>query len=300
MSEIHTMIFDMIMKGRSVYDPDNRPDYTARRKQEEEMSAQSPLPEGTEFSVGELGNVPVEYISCGKNRTDRIVFYIHGGGFVSGSSRQSRNITGYVAAELGFNVISADYRLAPEHPFPAGAEDCFAVYRALLEEYPAEKIAFMGGSAGGNLVLSAALMAKDRGLPLPACIVTASPTLQYTKDLESYKKNAGTDCMITNLAEEVKAEYFQSSESNVLENPYGAPLSGDFHGFPPVLVNVSGSEVLYDDAVLLDRRLKEQGVRTVFLPRSGMMHGYIFLPVLPEAQEDLKAVQSFISECFGE
>ena len=298
MSTIHSIIFGMLNKGKSYYDPDHRPDYAARRKQEEKTAGNSPVPKGVEIKGDQAGGIQIEYVTWKENPADRIILYIHGGGFVSGSSRQSRNITGYAAKEMGSNVVSVDYRLAPEHPFPAGVEDCLAVYRSLLEKYSPEKIAFMGVSAGGNLVFATALMARDRGLPLPACIVAASPTLQYSRILQSYERNAQTDCMITNLSEEVRAEYFQTEEKNVVEDPYGAPLFGDFQGFPPVFLNASDSEVLLDDSVMMYRKLKKQGVKVKMSRRAGMMHGYLFLPMLPEAKRDLKAVTQFIGECF--
>lgn len=298
MSLLHTVFYHVIEKGKSVFDPFNPPDYVEKRKIEEAQAGKAPMPKGVEYRRDEIAHVPVEYITWKSNPKDRIIYYIHGGGFVCGSSVQRRNFTGYVAKKMGFNVISVDYSLAPEAPFPTGVEDCIHVYETLLDLYDSKKIVFMGESAGGNLVLATALMAKDRGLPLPAGIVTASPTVQYSKTLPSYELNEKTDCMITNLSEEVKTIYFQSEEKDVIENPYGAPVFGDFHGFPPVFINVSDSEVLRDDAYLLYRKLKKHGVTTKVLRRKGMMHAYLIQAMIPEAKRDLQEVKKFVTKVF--
>lgn len=294
MSILHSIFYHIIEKGKTEYDPMNPPDYAKKRIQEEKQAAMAPAPAGVIFQKKKIDSVETEFVSWKSNPTDIIIYYIHGGGFVAGSSRQRRNFTGYVAKKMGFNVISVDYRLAPETPFPGGAEDCLKVYRKLLEDYAPEKIAFMGESAGGNLVLATALMAKDQNLPLPGCIITASPTVQYSRELPSYKMNADTDCMITNLSEEVKDVYFQSKDRTVFENPYGAPLYGDFHGFPPVFINVSKSEALKDDAYLLNEKLQDQGVITKLLERENVMHAYLIQAMLPEARRDLKEVRTFL------
>lgn len=212
---------------------------------------------------------------------------------------QRRNFTGYVAKKLGCNVLSVDYCLAPENPFPKGLEECLIVYKEVLNKYDSNKIVFFGESAGGNLVLALALIAKDQGLPLPAGIITASPTVQYSEELSIYKINADTDCMISNLSDEIKAVYFQTEDREIIENSYGSPLFGDFHGFPPVFINVSESEVLRDDAYLLKKKLDEQEVKTRILSRNKMLHAYLIQTMLPEAKYDLLEVKKFIKEVVG-
>ena len=299
MSIMHSIFYQIVKKGKKEFDPLNPPDYQEKRKVEEAQACQAPIPKGVEYEVKEMNGVHVEYVSCSSNPQDQIIFYIHGGGFVCGSSLQRRNFTGYVAKKLGYNVLSIDYCLAPENPFPKGLEECLIVYKEVLKEYDSHKIVFFGESAGGNLVLALALMAKDQGLTLPAGIVTASPTVQYSKELPSYKSNTDTDCMISNLSDEIKAVYFQTEDKEVIENPYGSPLFGDFHGFPPVFINVSESEVLRDDSYLLKKKLDEQGVKTRILSRNKMMHAYLVQAMLPEAKCDLKEVKNFIKEVAG-
>mgnify|MGYP002764889396 FL=1 len=298
MSIMHSIFYHIIKSGKVEFDPLNPPDYKTKRKVEEEQAGKAPVPKGVKFRLEKIDNVQVEYISWKSNQKDRVIYYIHGGGFVCGSSLQRRSFTGFMAKKLGYNVVSVDYCLAPENPFPSRVKECLQVYRELLKNYSSDKIVFMGESAGGNLVLSTALMARDEGLPLPAGIVTASPTVQYSKELDSYRENLKTDCMITNLSDEVKAVYFQSEDANVIENPYGAPIFGDFHGFPPILINVSGSEVLRDDAYLLNKKLQKQGVTTKVLCRKNAMHAYLVQTMLPEAKQDLLKVKRFIEDVF--
>ena len=153
MSLMHSILFRSLMKNRKYYDPNVPKDYPAERRKEIKSTAMVKIPKGVTLRGGTLGGVDVEWITGENNPTDRIVLYIHGGGFVTGSSAARGGFTSYVAHTLGLNVVSVDYRLAPEHPFPAGPHDCLAAYEALLAQYPSDRIVFLGESAGGNLVL---------------------------------------------------------------------------------------------------------------------------------------------------
>ena len=196
---IHFIVYNIIKKGKKEFDKNNPPDYVLRREQE----IQSRAPK----------NVKVE-------PEDKVLMYIHGGGFVGGSPAARRTFTGYTAKKLGYNVYSIDYRLAPEYAFPFGAEDCLKAYKMLVEKYGARNICLIGESAGGNLVLSVALQAKAQGIELPACIVVFSPTLQYTRIFPSYKNNAKTDCMLDiTFLEEVKTTYLKTLENETNSRP---------------------------------------------------------------------------------
>lgn len=288
MSLLHTILFKAMMKNRAFYDPRTPKDYALIRQNEIAAAAYERLPKGVRLTGGALGGVPAEWVEKDDNPTDRIVLYIHGGGFLTGCSEARRGFTAHVAGKLGFNVVSIDYRLAPEHPFPAGAEDCLAAYRALLELYPAEKIVLLGESAGGNLVLSLLVQIKQNALPFPAGCFAIAPTVQYDRELPSYRDNLSTDCIVTNLLEEMWNVYLCSRDEAVLKNPVAAPLHGDFTGCTPVVLWASASEVLYDDSVLMFERLKTQGVTTKLYLRRGMMHTWLIIPALRESKKDLK------------
>lgn len=290
MSLLHTIINSALMKGRVFYDPVNPKDYVAARSREIASTKYARPPKGVEIRQEPLGGVPAEWLSKAGNLRDCIVLYIHGGGFATGSSEARRSFTTHVADKLGLDVVSIDYRLAPEHPFPAGPDDCLAAYRALLEKCAADKIVVVGESAGGNLVLSLLLQAKAAGLPFPAATFAFSPTVQYDQEFASYRENLPTDSIVTNLSDEVCYVYLRSRDETVLTNPVAAPLYGDFTGCTPVVITVSTTEVLRDDALLLFDKLKEQSVTTKLYLREGMMHTWIIVPSFKESKKDLKII----------
>lgn len=297
MSLLHTILFKVLMKNRTFYEPGKK-DYEAARRSEIASAAYERLPKGVRLRSGALGGVPVEWIEKDGNPTDRIVLYIHGGGFVTGCSEARRGFTAHITGKLGFNLVSIDYRLAPEHPFPAGAEDCLAAYRALLEYFPSEKIVLLGESAGGNLVLSLLVQIKQNALPFPAACFAIAPTVQYDRELPSYTSNLPTDCILTNLTDEVCGVYLRSRDEAVLKNPVAAPLHGDFGGCAPVVLWASESEVLYDDSVLMFEKLKAQRVVTKLYLRRGMMHTWLIIPALRESKKDLQILGRDIALAF--
>lgn len=291
MSLIHFIVYNIIKKGKKEFDKNNSPDYVLRREQE----IQSRAPKNVKVEQIANDGVNGEYLSKGNNPEDKVLMYIHGGGFVGGSPAARRAFTGYTAKKLGYNVYSIDYRLAPEYAFPFGAEDCLKAYKMLVEKYGARNICLIGESAGGNLVLSVALQAKAQGIELPACIVVFSPTLQYTRIFPSYKNNAKTDCMLDiTFLEEVKTTYLKTLENET--NPYAAPLYGDFTGFPPIYIAVSDSEYLYDDSLEFYKKLQTLNVTSQFDVYHKKMHAFQVIPVLPEAKRTLKTAKSFIDK----
>ena len=196
-------------------------------------------------------------------------------------------------------MASIDYRLAPEHPFPAGAEDCLAAYRALLERFPAERIVLLGESAGGNLVLSLLVQIKRSALPFPAACFAIAPTVQYDRELPSYRDNLSTDCIVSNLLEEMWDVYLCSRDRAVLENPVAAPCHGDFRGCTPVVLWASESEVLRDDSLLMFEKLKAQGVAARLYLRRAMLHAWLIIPALRESKQDLKILGRDMELAFG-
>ena len=290
MSLMHSIINGALMRNRSFYDPAHPKDYASARAGEIASAAYMRVCKDVSMRQGELGGVPAWWISREGNPSDRTVLYIHGGGFVTGSSEARKGFTTYVAGRLGLNVISLDYRLAPEHPFPAAPDDCLAAYRALLGRFAADKIALLGESAGGNLVLSLLLQAKAAGLPLPAATFALSPTVQYSCELPSYLENSDKDSIVTNLSDEVRDVYLRSRDPQVLEDPVAAPYFGDYTGCMAVELWVSSSEVLRDDSLALFSKLSDQGVATRLYVRDGMMHTWIIIPDFRESKKDLAAL----------
>ena len=298
MSLVHSIIFNICKKNRKPFDPNNPTDYVLSRKNEIKTSAYAKVYKSVQIKKASLNDVPCEFLSEDKNPKDVIVMYIHGGGFTTGSSETRRCFTTYIVHKIGLNVVSIDYRLAPEHPFPAAPEDCLNAYKGILEKFDPNKIFLIGESAGANLILSLLLQIKDKKLPYPKTSFVLSPTVQYEKELDSYKQNYNTDCILTNICEEIRCSYLQSNDNSVITNPLASPLNGDFKGCSPIYIFSSTSEILYDDGRLLHEKLKEEGVITEFYTRKGMMHAWMFIPQIPESKKDLKIVSDMIHKAF--
>lgn len=249
MSFMHRMVFYFCKKGKRRYSPDEPQDYPAKRAAEVSQNRFVSVPRSVRIREATLDGVPVEWVTHGKNPTDRIVLYLHGGGFVVGSVKTRRMFTSYIANKMDYNVIAPEYRLAPEHPFPAAPQDCFAVYQTLLKKYAPNRIVLLGESAGGNLVLSVLLQIKAAGLPMPAAGLCIAPCVQFDQVFPSYTKNQETEAVVDNLSEEVFDTYLRSREPAAVRDPLAAPYYGDFTGCPPICLWASETEVLRDDSV---------------------------------------------------
>ena len=239
----------------------------------------------------ELNGLPAERISRQGNDKGWIL-YIHGGGFTTGSARERRMLTQYVADRHGYNCIAVNYRLSPENRWPAQIEDCYGCYCELLEMgYKTEDMVFMGESAGGTLVLSLALLAKQKGLPLPAAVIALSPATSQVDDLPSHTGNIPTDYMLRDaVAAGICDVLFEKpADREVLKDPLLSPYYGDYEGLPPVFLSASDSETLYDDAVILYDKLKAEGHETLLVTEHGLCHAYQIMTYMPEARKTLKA-----------
>lgn len=296
MSILHTILFHQIKKTKSIYSSSTEKNYVQSRNYEDARMDKLPIPFGVQIEQAYLGTVPVEYVMKKSNSTDTIVLYIHGGGFVEGSAKARRSFTTYIANKMNYNVAAINYRLAPEYPFPKAPLDCVEAYQSLLLKYHAEKIILLGESAGGNLVLSTLLYIKNKKLPYPAASFVISPTVQYDQELDSYEDNSDSDCMITNLSEEICDTYLQSTEESVVKSPYAAPYYGDFTGCSPVYIWSSASEVLRDDSVIMADKLKAENVKCELFLREKMMHAYLIVPAIKESKKDLKTIKKYMDD----
>ena len=223
MSFMHSMVFYFCKKGKRRYFPDEPQDYPAKRAAEVRQNKFAQAPKSVKIRETSMGGVPVELLTHPRNLTDRVVLYLHGGGFVVGSVKTRRAFTCCLVSKLGYNVAAPEYRLAPEHPFPAAPQDCFAAYRALLKEYAPHRIVLLGESAGGNLVFSVLLQIKAAGLPMPAAALCIAPCVQFDRELPSYTENRDTEAMVDNLSEEVFDTYLCYHNETVNHEPLAAP-----------------------------------------------------------------------------
>lgn len=254
------------------------------------------LPEGVRFEAADYAGCNAEWVVPVGARSDKLVLYFHGGGFVMGSSQSHRGIVAGFMRRLGCRALVFDYRLAPEHPAPAAVEDGVAIYSWLLTEgYRPENIAFAGDSSGGGIELGALLKLKDEGLPLPAVCAAFSPCVDMTMAGESHLTRAKADpCTPPGMTETYLGYYV--GEGDPL-HPYASPLFGDLSGLPPLIIQVGNDETLRDDSVRLAQKARQAGVEVQAKVWPGMFHCFPLLaPMFPEATQALEEVCVFMRD----
>ena len=227
------------------------------------------------------------------------IFYIHGGGFTTGSARERREITQYITDKHGYNCISVDYRLAPENKWPAMPEDCLSACRALPEiGIRIEDVIFMGESAGGTLVLSLALLLKKEGLPQPRMIATFSPCVRQCGHYPSHFDNIKTDTMLKDSVSKGLSEpvFGPDATEELMLDPIASPIMADFTGIAPIFISVSDAETLYDDSRVLYEKLMRAGHRTQLNVAHGVCHAFQMLPIMPEARKSIAKALEFVNE----
>lgn len=269
-----------------------------RRNFAEAMSALR-VAEDVTCTPVQANGVPAEWIVAPGAAQERVLMYLHGGGYVVCSVDTHRDLMARLSRAANARVLGVDYRLAPEHPFPAAVEDATAAYRWLLASgvQPA-RIVIGGDSAGGGLTVATLVALRDAGDPLPAAGICLCPWV----DLE------GTGASMTTKAAEdpfVRQEMIQFMAQQYLgdrdrRTPLAAPLYADLHGLPPLLIQVGSAEILLDDATRLADRAKAAGVRVDLEVWDDMIHIWqIFAPMLPEGQQAIERLGSFIREHTG-
>ncbi len=223
-----------------------------------------------------------------------VVLYVHGGGFVSCSAATHRPIAAALARHSRRRVPNIDYRLAPEHPFPAAPDDVLAAYEWLLATgTPAGAVALAGDSAGGNLVLGLALRLRDLGRPRPTCVVVFSPWADLAATGASARANDGPDAMFRteNLAD-FAAVYLGGAPADA---PAASPVYAALGGLPPVLLHVGSTEILLDDARRVDARVRAAGGASRLVVFDDVPHCWqMLVPFVPEATASLRAAAAFV------
>jgi acetyl esterase/lipase len=242
-----------------------------------------------------LGGVEAERLTPPDAGFGRALLYIHGGGFVGGSPRTHRALTWRLAEKTGAAVYAIDYRLAPEHPFPAAVEDCVAAYRALIEAVgPGGAIAVGGDSAGGNLTLALGLMIKAQNLKKPSCLFCLSPATDLAGETESRSSNRRSDAMFDwRSFGSVTERYCPGRDPS---EPLISPLRGDVAGFPPTQILCSAIEMLRDDGVLMGEKLRKSGVEVELEVWPKVFHAWpVTADIIPEARAAIDKIASFVA-----
>ena len=240
--------------------------------------------------------VSAEWISAPGAAADRAVLYLHGGGYIMGSLNTHRDLMGRISRAAQARVLGLDYRLAPEHPFPAAVEDTVAGYRFLLDQgRSATRLAIAGDSAGGTLTLAAMVAGRDAGLPMPGAAVCLSPFLDLEGTGESVKTRADVDPIATPEVLEVWAKAYLAGADP--RTPLADPLYADLRGLPPLLIQVGDHEVLLDDSTRLAQRAQAAGVQVKLEVWPEMIHRFqSYAAVLPEGQQAIEDIGNFLRE----
>ncbi|CBL47252.1 Alpha/beta hydrolase [gamma proteobacterium HdN1] len=246
--------------------------------------------------------VPAEYILPKRPKkpcTDKVILYIHGGAWSMGSRRSNRSFAANVAVTSGCRILSVDYRLAPEFPFPAGLRDCASAYLWLMrhEGIAAENIILMGDSSGGNMALALPVLLQSTNDKLPSAVIAISPPTDFTQSGESHRSKAKVDPLFGKLSTQMKDSIADNYiQSHAPDDPMVSPLFADLSGFPRLLLMVGENEVLFDDCIQFGARAREKGVEATVIVWPGMFHLFhLFSPFIPEAQRAVEDIAEFIS-----
>ncbi|MEX1162623.1 MAG: alpha/beta hydrolase [Nitriliruptor sp.] len=231
--------------------------------------------------------------ALGTESAERIVLHLHGGAYVLGSPESHRGLAAALSRTSHAQVFLPRYRLAPEDVFPAALDDALASYRWLIEscDFPADRIAFSGDSAGGGLALAVMFAARDAGLPLPACYLAISPWTDLAATGGSLQELHAVDPWLSADLILPAARAYAGDVS--LEDPRLSPLYGDLEGLPPMLVHVGSDEILLDDAVRLVERARNAGVDASLGRFPGLWHVFQAFP-LPESRSSLRELGAFV------
>lgn len=243
----------------------------------------------------EIDGIRAEWVSVNRaHRKKHVILHCHGGGYSTGSSLYARTLTSKLAAATSMEVLCFDYRLAPEHPYPAATEDAVRVWNYLmLQGYGAENVILTGDSAGGNLALSLTHTLKEEGRLLPGGLALLSPWTDLTCSGESFRAKAELDPVLNEDYIRSCIEAYAGGQE--LRNPLISPLFGDFTGFPPVYIQAGENEILLSDATRLQQTLSEAGVPVRLVVYPGMWHVFQMSP-MKTAREAMDECATFILE----
>jgi len=234
--------------------------------------------------------IPGEIIDV-KGSTKRIILYLHGGAYTVGSVHVHRELLARLAMACQIKVLAIDYRLAPEHPFPAALVDSLTAYHWLISQgYDPSRIVIAGDSAGGGLAIATLISLRDSKEPLPACAVCISPWLNLSSTSE--KNNNNNDPLLNPAILGVYSQYYAGQSD--AKNPLISPIFADIKGLPPMIIQAGTNEILFDEIQQFYKKACQAGIEIVLDCWQGMFHVFQIIPVLPEAKLSLEKIANFI------
>lgn len=269
-----------IMKAlKSIHGFRDKMDIQKQRRSQETLGLLFSPMKGIVYETFKIDDMPVEWLHKDKSNDNKhIILYFHGGAYLTGNLVYARILGAKLAACTEIDVLTIDYRLAPENPFPAALEDATRAWNYLINKgYKSDNIAIVGESAGGNLVLSLANYLKQNNEPLPAALVCMSPWIDFLDTGKSRITKKEFDPMLTDeFLNEAKKAY---ACNNDLADPLISPIYGNFKGFPPTFIQVGTNEILLSDSITLKNRLTKSNVDCYIEIWSGMWHVFQMFPI---------------------
>lgn len=259
-----------------------------------------PVPSGITRTRVDVGGRPTVQVDPVGETHPGAILYFHGGSFSLGSPETAMALTGHLVERTRVRAVSIDYRLAPEHPFPAAIEDCLAAYRDLLDKGVApQSIVLAGDSAGGGLAVTTTLAARKAGLPMPAGILAFSPGLEHTRSGESMTVKEGVDPLFTAEGMRRTGDLYLNGQDPA-QTLLAPAVLADLSGFPPILLQVGTNELLLDDSVRLAERARAADVDVILDIVGDVPHVFpAFIGVIDEADEALDRAALFITQRIG-
>lgn len=265
----------------------------------DEMTSMVSIPKDVKCEPVDAGGVPAEWITTPGVVNDHVILYLHGGGYIAGSIKTHRDLAARISRVSKARVLIIDYRLAPEHIFPAALEDATAAYRWLIstEKITPNNLIVAGDSAGGGLTIACLLKLREMGVTLPAAAVCLSPWTDLANTGGSIKNKAKIDPFVTPEDLEFDAKQYLGEADP--RNPLASPLYANLQGLPPLLIQVGGREILLDDSVRLAERAKAVGVDVKLDIWEDMIHVWqAFAAFAPESRDGINQIGEFIQKFF--
>lgn len=259
------------------------------------MMSFSRPPAGCSIERVNAGGPEALWVNAAQNNNRETILYLHGGAYSMGSAQTYIGFTGMLSELCGLRVLSVDYRLAPEHPFPAAIDDAVSAYRWLLQQgVPAKSIVIGGDSAGGGLAFAAMVELKNKGIQLPAAIFTISPWVDLTHTGETIVTKADVEPMFTKSGMDYMAKLY-ADETDV-RSPLVSPLYADLSGLPPVLIHVGTSEMLLSDSRRMRDALRKAGVDCMMKEWEDLFHVFHTVVYIPESRIANEEIAVFIKK----
>jgi len=258
----------------------------------EKMMADFPAAKDVHFKEFSIGKQTAYWVRAPKVSDDRAILFFHGGAYSAGSTLSHQDMLGRLSQAAGMPILSVDYRLAPEHPFPAAVYDALEAYEFLLKTLRPDQIILAGSSAGGGLMIALLLTLKDKKIAMPKGAVGICPWVDLGVTGKTIQSNAGKDILDPERIKKAAEVYLAGGHP---KNPQASPLYGDLTGLPPMLVQAGGRDLLLDENEKFAERAKHDKVKIVFEVFPDMFHNWqLFAAKIPEGQQAIDKIGSYI------